>query len=464
MDSPIDLQMLNKVWHEECVTFQRKHAAFWKLDGGIFAWTDYQKQMLLEVKKDIEEGDAMSGTATSSKELLAQYIQQIDKGEKLIKQSAWMRKHTCVLRGRKTHAELPQARWNDELLPFLKELYQYSPDSLAHRKWQLLHHEIRHSSSVDLELSTMVSDFQDAIEISWRKLKQGKAPGADGLTSGCVRIFHRGTRTFQEFSSLAWKLFCDGDRREIFKRVLTQMIPKNSAAVYVFLHRMISLQPIFNKWYRAALTVLLTQRTGQCKSLVFRGTPGIRGADFIDSIKGIIAAHQETVTPLALLKLDLRKKFDNISLISLAKVLLRRSHGDTIAIRLLQEALEVIIVADTNGKGNVELEAERGIRQGGPDSMVLFNLCVNEILAMVQQEQISRGWIIKMPKTAVPIHPFAWVDDWILAARTRIILQKRMERTAALLWSEMELEIAPDKIEWMTKDQVPAGNSPPCRK
>nr|CAD1842484.1 unnamed protein product [Ananas comosus var. bracteatus] len=210
----------------------------------------------------------------------------------------------------------------------------------------------------------------------------------------------------------------------------TCLIPKKSGAAMVRDYRPISL---VNSITKLLSKVLATRLQSHMDHLInpFQAA-FIRGRHILDNFFAthILTHHlHSTKQQAALLKLDFERAFDQISWDFLLNLLHVRGFGNrwiNWVSSLLHSATTAVLL---NGVLERPFPCKRGLRQGDPLSLLLFNLCVDVLFRMLQLAFASNS----LPSVGIgdcKFHTLQFVDDLLLffdgtcrsAAAIRIIL------------------------------------------
>ena len=214
------------------------------------------------------------------------------------------------------------------------------------------------------------------------KWKGGKTTGPDGVAFEALKAAHQDEHwkgaILEEFNDALYK----GRLPPRAKQSVTILIPKETAPKQWGATRPITLSTSCLKWQSQ---LLLSRTTPH----ILRGAtwqyaqPGKQPAELILSIRKAVRTCREWGLPLHLVKVDVAKVFDTVSQTQLAALVEQQ-----VAVRAgLPWEARLWIDLLTNDEIKVMLEEEvlpveqtNGVRQGAPDSPVIFAAIVGQIL------------------------------------------------------------------------------------
>lgn len=266
-----------------------------------------------------------------------------------------------------------------------------------------------------------LEELQEAI----RKLKYGKAPGCDRITSEMVKNMGRkGVELLLKIYNRVWRdvtlpndwrkalimpIYKKGDRRDCSNyRGITLL----STVMKIF-------EGIIDRRIRTALADTLDDAQSGFRS-------GRSTQDHVFSIKQIAQKALQERKKVFLAFLDLEKAFDKVQTEILWKVL-KKINMNTKLIQMIKEIYKPNInyVIYNNSKSEMFM-VKGGLRQGGALSPTLFIIFMNEIIktCSVKCKKLLVGhW--KMERVKVSEGVFA--DDVVLIASSERDLQENLE-------------------------------------
>ena len=223
---------------------------------------------------------------------------------------------------------------------------------------------------------------EEELAFTMGKWKAGKSTGPDGVALEALRALHQDPHwrqaILEEFNDALYK----GKLPAPVKESVTVLLPKEPHPKDWSSTRPITLSTSLLKWQ----SQLILGRAGEhiLSGAVWQyAQPGMQPAELILSIRRAIRTCREWRLPLHLIKIDVSKAFDTVSQIQLAALVEQKvgNHGG----KPWEARLWIDMLV--NSSINVQLENEtqkveqsNGVRQGAPDSPVIFAAIVGQIL------------------------------------------------------------------------------------
>ena len=215
-----------------------------------------------------------------------------------------------------------------------------------------------------------------------KQWKSGKTTGPDGVSFEALKAIHQDDHwkgiLLEEFNDALYK----GRLPPKTKESVTILIPKEPCPKHWSATRPITLSGSWLKWQSQ---LLLARTTGH----VFQGAtwqyaqPGKQPAELILSIRKAVRTCREWGLPLHLVKVDVAKAFDTVSQPHLA-ALVEKQVGE-LGGRPWEARLWIDLL--TNDEIRVHFDGDthvvqqtNGVRQGAPDSPVIFAAIIGQIL------------------------------------------------------------------------------------
>ena len=244
------------------------------------------------------------------------------------------------------------------------------------------------------------------------------APGPDGRTLGDLKRLRR-----EEVAAHYNLWLLAGYPPDRIRRGRTVLIPKEAGADSPQKHRPITISDIilrcFHKVLASRFEATLPWNTRQ---KAFMRGDGV--ADSIWLLQSIIRHHQRTVQPLNIAFLDIKKAFDSVSHESL--LLAARRMGVPSPMlgylgELYRDAWTTLHIGSTHSE---PIKVSRGVRQGDPLSVHLFNATIDWALDRLDPQ-------LGVMVGEVRVNAGAFADDIALIARTPAGLQFLLSDLAA---------------------------------
>ncbi|CAE7637897.1 unnamed protein product [Symbiodinium sp. CCMP2592] len=229
------------------------------------------------------------------------------------------------------------------------------------------------------------------------------------------------------------------------ERGITVLLPKEATPLSWGETRPITLSSTILK----AIAQLLLRRcayTLKPHNTLQWAAPGRQGTELILTLRKVARMARDWGGTFWIIKLDLAKAFDSVAQTSLADLVERRMGADhpweAVLWMSLLQARGVTIAA---GGADTLVPQTNGVRQGSPDSPVLFSARVGECLLQTvaqTQNQQRQGGNPKLPPP--PHHAGAFMDDTYLWGEQADHLQRTLDILQRLL-REHGLRINPKK-------------------
>jgi len=230
----------------------------------------------------------------------------------------------------------------------------------------------------------------DEVERVIKKMKES-APGNTGLTIGFYKKY------FKYFGKYFVEILNSEDELPLlFKESIVKLIPKNNNDVKTINDlRPISLTNIDYRIYTKVLANRL--RIIADKIIGDHQTCSIKGRRIMDNlnlIRDVISESDYTGFELFILSVDQSKAFDRISHKYLFKLLEHINFGDFILRgikRMYDNSCAKIVVNNTLCE---EIKIESGLKQGCALSMLLYIMCIEELVVRIKNNIHIKGYIL----------------------------------------------------------------------
>jgi hypothetical protein len=296
------------------------------------------------------------------------------------------------------------------LIPIQQESYE--------RLAQTIITPVPHEANMALDAPITTDELLRAV----KKGKNNKAPGADGVC--------------QDFFKVAWD-FIHPDLLEVVQQMYTEgkvldtqrlgmmiCIPKTPTPIVADDYRFLTLLNSDVK----LMARIMADRMAQWLPTILHHSQhcGLQGKTMLDAvatIREVIANAEHTGQAMCILSLDFQAAFDRISHQYLFNILDRYGFSMQFQrrIRDLYEKAEAII--RINGIMSSKVPIECGIRQGCPLSMILYALCLNPFLRLL--DSMLPG--IKIGRKGTKTKIVAYADDVTVFLRSQQDIQMVME-------------------------------------
>ena len=313
--------------------------------------------------------------------------------------------------------------WTQSALDFLSHIFQ--SDDMFVDAVPEVQARLDYLSGTISPVSTRPFDTQEML-VAVRKLTSCKAVGFDGLSAEILMAFSQ-----DDFVSLlVW-----------FNGILTGQFTWPAAWRGAWLHlvpkvqvpstfsdfRPLAVTSTLYKLFMRLVTYRLQVQLGKHRFGQMAGVQGAQVHDFITALDLLARKSREWRFPAYLLSWDLAKAFDSLEWSAVLDLCKLRGVLPEIESALLQSlsAQESFIIL-YGQVGSSPLTPSRGIRQGAPESAVVFSYCVDMVLERIRDTMIHRQ-IYDAPSFIQDIGlPFgiAWVDDIYFLACSGHFLQE----------------------------------------
>ena len=253
------------------------------------------------------------------------------------------------------------------------------------------------------------------IELSLNKMKIGKSPGFDNITT--EHVVHSHPVIFTILAKLFNSMLCTGYVPQDFGRGITIPIPKNEKVQgpqLIDTFRGISLSPMLSKLFEHCLLKQFSKFfITSYNQLGFKPKSGCQHA--IYTVRKVVEFYITNSSPVNLCCLDISKGFDKVNHSVLFLKLMKRGAPEVL-INLLcyWYSISYNCVRWENILSR-PYQLLAGIRQGGVLSPVLFSIYVNDLL----DKFAKSGCYFK----GIPLSAIMYADDIILLSPSICELQ-----------------------------------------
>jgi hypothetical protein len=236
----------------------------------------------------------------------------------------------------------------------------------------------------DLEAQISKEEVKEAI----KKGKRRKSPGSDGI--GHEFYTANWDMIKEELVEIMRQMHTGGVITTQQKHGILVLIPKIKSPIRPENYRPLTL---LNADIKILARIIAMRISKWLPTIIHRSQHcGIRGTSILDAvaeIRDVVAYAEYTHTKMCILTLDFRAAFDNIAHDYLYQIL--RDHGFSeraiAQIRLLYEGATASL--QVNGHVSAPIPINCSIRQGCPLSMLLYTICLNPLINML--DKLLRG-------------------------------------------------------------------------
>ena len=308
-------------------------------------------------------------------------------------------------------------KWNAHLQNHFEQLYTATePERDA--AWS--HFTAIHAAAFHPRQTTLKCHAQDIDDII-RNLTPGKAGGLDQIPSQVVKNLTQEHRRFlaEEFQKLAnSEAHKPAGRPDTWNVAQVVMLAKKKGATQLGDHRPISLLPQIQKIYSRWLLTQIAEHADRYIPPTQHGFRARRQCSEIHHILGRLREEgQEWRASFVVLKLDISKAFDKISRSAIFKALrtidCHPRAAWAVARELTGTALHPTLFGICTHK---PVPTTRGVRQGAPESGVLFCLAVAVALQPLIQKWARLGYGLRVGRAGELTNYLSFADDTLIVA------------------------------------------------
>lgn len=161
-------------------------------------------------------------------------------------------------------------------------------------------------------------------------------------------------------------------------------------------------------------------------------------AENVTILSALLMDARQKRRQLHILSLDVQKAFDTVAHNGVYKVLYKYGIPARMVSYLQKLYKTATTTFEVDGEYSASVLPGRGVRQGDPLSPLIFNLVMNEVLAMVQDEV---GYCLEDQRVNV----LAFADDLLIVGSTTRGTQMSFDRVIEALWRLFGLRLSPAK-------------------
>lgn len=261
------------------------------------------------------------------------------------------------------------------------------------------------------------------IEIALRQLKNGKAPGEDGITTELLKA--GGKPVLGELQKLFNAVLFEGRTPEAWSRSVVVLFFKKGDKTQLKNYRPISLLSHVYKLFSRVITNRLARRLDEFQPPEQAGfRSGYGTIDHIHTVRQIIQKTEEYNQPLCLAFVDYEKAFDSVEIWSVLESL-QRCQVDWRYIQVMRCLYEAATMSvQVQNQQTRPIPLHRGVRQGDVISPKLFTNAMEDMFKTLNWK--GRGININ----GEHISHLRFADDIVIMAETLQDLQQMLNDLA----------------------------------
>ena len=177
---------------------------------------------------------------------------------------------------------------------------------------------------------------------------------------------------------------------------------------------------------------------------------GRQSCDFVWTALRVAQLSLEWGEPIAMLKIDIAKAFDVIDRVKLATMIAEKLRRFPLEARHLISSLLPGSAVVCSPWGTFRVTTDKGVKQGGVESPVLFALAMEQVLHLVHKA-VATDWL------GLGFDDICFMDDDLGWAGSVPLLQRKVDALGEAL-AEWGLAVNPAKCQLLTRGDV-KGNS-----
>ena len=323
--------------------------------------SDLNKQIAKMVRRDLR---------SSNVRLIEEAIEQ-NRGSKVFTQQLG-RSHLTKLRTHDGRTVLSKPEISAEIEDFYGRLYAAHAPSSRRDDHDSRATLTRHYTDELPDIS------QDEIVMALRQLRNGKAPGEDGITSELLKA--GGAPVIREIQNLFNTVLHSGRTPKAWSRSLVVLFFKKGDKTLLKNYRPITLLSHIYKLFSRVITNRLARRLDEFQPPEQAGFRGGYGTiDHIHTVRQIIQKSEEYNQPLCLAFVDYEKAFDSVETWAVLESL-QRCQVDYRYIEVLRCLYEAATMSvQVQGQQSKPIQLRRGVRQGDVISPKLFTSALEDM-------------------------------------------------------------------------------------
>ena len=222
-----------------------------------------------------------------------------------------------------------------------------------------------------------------------KKRKRGKSVGPDGVPTELLQTLIRDPNTLQAFVEFFNGILKSGEVPKEWDKSIATLLPKVIPPQCPKDLRPIALASHVSKAF-ARLILARIEDVLQIRGDKQFASRGRQPAEFLWSAVQVVHLAKEWKKDAYLLKLDIRKAFDTVSRLRLAKKVIQWADGRfPCEIKCLLRMLMSREVVLSLPWGEYAIDANTGVKQGATESPLLFARLLDDILSEIQHEHVG---------------------------------------------------------------------------
>ena len=292
-------------------------------------------------------------------------------------------------------------------------------------------------------------------------LRPRKAPGSDGLCSNIIKTlpFPVIIDLARHFTAMASTLSTTDFRPTDWSTAYVLLIPKIPRPHLTKHFRPIALMSQIHKLYSKWLTSLARQ---PLEATLLPSQSGFRsGYQALESIHFLLRTlevRSEWDLPTVLLRVDASKAFDRLYHSAIFSMLRSSPLHPRLAFLLARELRDTSLAPSVFGIGPPnDIRVSRGVKQGAPESALMFVATIAHTLQELHEYWLSKGWGLIMGSSTHTQSSYA--DDLICLASTPH-MAKALLNSAQQKLDAIGLQLNSDKTECFSLPPVPSETLP----
>ena len=292
---------------------------------------------------------------------------------------------------------------------------------------------------------------ESEMRITMATWKNNKATGVDGVAHEALRILFDQKEWQTKIAELLNDAFYKGELSQALTEGASVLLPKASLPQDWSDTRPITLSNTLLKWLSQ---LLLLRGMALLETCCFRqwASRSKQSVELILSLRKLARVAHEWKTPFYIIKIDLKKAFDSVAQEKLGDLVFRKiacEGGMPWEARLWFSILQAREINFYVQKQKVTIDQTNGVRQGSPDSPVLFASAIGEVLdASIDAVNGGRPpQVQKHEALAPPPHSGAtFMDDTYLWGESAEYVQSILSELERRLL-ELGLVVNPNKTQ-----------------
>ena len=266
----------------------------------------------------------------------------------------------------------------------------------------------------------------DEIEMAIKKLKKGKAPGWDGLTTDMYKCFNGKLKEF--LKDLFNQILETGSYPDQWKRGIIKPIFKSGAKSDPSNYRGITLLNTIGKIFTSVINRRLldwAESTNMINDSQFGFREGRRTIDAIYTLTSVMHLYKKKHKPLYACFVDFRKAFDSINHDKLWLKLTKAGLSMKLLVLLQDIYRNATSVVRSDSGMSKPFPCEKGVRQGCNLSPLLFSLYIADL-----ESYLSPNGPDGVDLGCEKLRTIQFADDLVILAHSAEDLQSTLDKLA----------------------------------